>query len=215
MNLTNSFMEYKNTAENKTDNKEAELKFNDPIWEKYVEYEDLELGTKNKSSGGGGVKKIRNPQSKTSKAARNETIKNARENRKEEAKDRVVKIINEFPKFISSEQENKFVENYASWVKKTLSDGLVNFENELSFDYVRSGAKAGGQNLNKVSSAVVCTHILTNIAVRNEETRDQFRNKQKAISLIKKFLTGHLDDWKILTKDPKEITSAYVSNLLT
>jgi hypothetical protein len=199
------------TSTNKNTNTEIVPKLNDPLWEKYVEYEDLETGNKNK--GGGGSKRVRNPHSKTSQAARNETIKNSQEKRQGEARDRIVKIINEFPKFISTEQEDKFINEYSSWVKQTFTQGLISFENDLKFDYVRSGAKAGGQNLNKVSSAVVCTHVPTNINVRNEETRDQFRNKQKAISLMKKSLGTHMEDWKTLVKDPKEITSDLVLNL--
>jgi len=208
-------MEYKNTTDNKTGNKETEPKLNDPLWEKYVEYEDLELGNKNKGSGGSGGKKIRNPQSKTSKAARNETIKNSQEKRQEEAKDRILKIIKEFPKFINTEQENKFINEYSSWVKQTLTQGLTTLENDLTFDCVRSGAKAGGQNLNKVSSAVVCSHVPTNISVRNEETRDQFRNKQKAISLIKKSLSTHIEDWKTLVKNPDSVTNDTILSLLS
>lgn len=50
------------------------------------------------------------------------------------------------------------------------------------------GSGNGGQNRNKVSTAVQVRHIPSGIMVRCEETRSQLQNKQKAISMIEGLL---------------------------
>lgn len=57
-------------------------------------------------------------------------------------------------------------------------------EEDLEWDFFRSGGH-GGQNVNKVSSAVRLTHKPTGIIVTSQKERDQSRNREIALKILK------------------------------
>jgi peptide chain release factor 1 len=60
--------------------------------------------------------------------------------------------------------------------------GIV--DDELRIDIFHSGG-AGGQNVNKVATAVRITHVPTGIMAVCQDERSQLRNKQKAMAVLK------------------------------
>ncbi|MCI5108475.1 MAG: PCRF domain-containing protein [Candidatus Pacebacteria bacterium] len=67
---------------------------------------------------------------------------------------------------------------------------------ELEFEYSRSGGK-GGQNVNKVETAVRVIHVPTGLDVRSTAERNQLKNKERALSILKAKLQALKDEEEV------------------
>ncbi len=79
--------------------------------------------------------------------------------------------------------------------------------NDLKIDVFRSGG-AGGQNVNKVETAIRITHLPTGLVVQCQDERSQLKNRQKAM----KVLRARLYDIKI--KQQSDEISAKRKNMV-
>lgn len=164
-------------------------------------FEALEYGR-----GGGSRKKKKNrknrePDSKTSKEARNEALRNAIEERVTKSKARLSKIIKS--RFSKDFKENMDVAKndllvYSKWVSNSLNGLVLDWNNGVEEEDVKKSSGPGGQNVNKVSSGIRLTHVISGITVGSFDSRDQPENRKIAGEGLYKRLESHVSDWKTI-----------------
>lgn len=91
------------------------------------------------------------------------------------------------------------VREYLEWVRYGLlafqeDPGEVIKDGDLKLEFTRSSGP-GGQNVNKVSTAIRIFHKPSQIKLKEEGSSSQEGNRDRALERMKEKLVGHLESW--------------------
>ena len=109
------------------------------------------------------------------------------------------------------------MDSYLNWLKQCFKDKklVINPNEDIEIQFLRSSSH-GGQNVNKVETAVRVTHKITNLHTKNEEFSSQSENRKQALFHLLENLKHHLVDWKeyLNTKDIEEVSRYDILELM-
>jgi hypothetical protein len=178
--------------------------FEELIRERYGDNYD---SPNSKNSGGSGKKHPEYHGKKTNNAIIREQNSNAHLKREEYALDRIYKVLLGFPEHKSRELEDRYIDNYLNWLKNCFQENKLKLDpkNDIRLEFSRSSSH-GGQNVNKVETAVKAIHEISGISCHNEENRSQSENREASLKILISKIQNHLKDWKEYL-DGKEIKS--------
>ena len=178
----------------------------DDYWETYG-YTD-----KDKRQGRGGGRGGKHHPEHHGPATRNAIARNQRENaernRGEEARINILRVLSGFPELHTRELEDRFIDSYLQWLKTCFEQNKVSLKPEdIKLEFSRSSS-AGGQNVNKVETAVRARHLKTNLTAHNEEERSQSDNRTAALRHLQGRILEHLQDWRTYLKSKNQDISS-------
>lgn len=175
---------------------------------KLAEAEDENIYRKSAKKDEG--EKYRDPQSKTSKTARSVNRQNARKNQVWSDEELIRRSLSHF---VSTKL-------LTDWLIKSFTIKSLVFDPEdLTFHFSKASG-AGGQNVNKRETSVVCIHKPTLIQTRCEDTPSQEENRERAKASLKLKLEDHLSCWFELRRLNPDLVNetaltAYLNKILT
>ncbi len=126
-----------------------------------------------------------------------------------------IKGNNCYNSLINESGVHRFVTNNTIYEVNVLVIKNVDVENfsindkDIRIDYYHSSG-AGGQNVNKVETAIRITHKPTNIVVSCQDERSQLKNKNRAMDILRE----KLDNYTSVLSDKKYLESKKVAEKL-
>lgn len=145
--------------------------------------------------GGGGKKKDKGP-TKSAEIAGKEQIERLKLERQKYSEDQIQSYVTETWKSFDEPDRTTRIGNYAKWMEKASKEKDL----KLNLDEVRIKDKrssgAGGQNVQKNSTAINAMHIPTRLSASSQDERSQLQNKQSSLAELSLRLTTHINLWK-------------------
>lgn len=169
------------------------------------------------ASSGGGKRHADHHGSKTNHAIQEEIIESKIHKAQRSAEEEIFKVLLNFPEFQSKDLEDRYVDSYLNWLKSCFNNKklVINPTSDIEFKFLHSSSQ-GGQNVNKVETAVRALHKISNIQKKNEEFSSQNENRKHAVLALIEELKAHLLDWKeyLNSKDVNELTRYDILELM-